>query len=558
MDRPRRQRLMERKERLWTERAHWETRWSEIARLTRPDSLRLQTSDTNQGQRKDHAILDNSARRALRTLGAGMMSGMTSPARPWFKLALPDKDLMESAKVKQWLHDVGGLMQRVFAASNTYNTLHQTYVNLGAFGTSAFFMQPDFDRIVHNFPMVTGEYALATDDKGRVNTIVRQMRMTTGQMAKKFQRDRLSTAVRNLLSRDKYDEWVDVIHFIEPREYRDKTKADKLNMPWSSVYFERGGEGDIILSESGFRSFPVMAPRWEVEGNDTWGLSPGMECIGDVKQLQFQQTRKSQAIDYKVNPPLAVPHGYQEKGSSRLPGGVMYVPASGGTTPIKSAWDVNLELRDLKEDIEDVRRRISSTFYEDLFQMLVNDRRSGITATEIAERHEEKMLMLGPVLERLHNELLAPMIDYTIGRLAEVGALPPAPPEMEGMELETEFISVLAQAQRAVSAAGADRLLGTVSSLAAIKPDIVDKIDSDQIVDMYGEMFGVDPKIIVPDDKVAEIRAARAQAQQAQQQAEAAPAMANTAKAVSGIDTRNMRDVLNMFQGYNSPSATEV
>jgi hypothetical protein len=554
-----RQRLNERKTRLWTERSSWETRWRDVAKYVRPDGLRLQTTDTNKGDRKDQSILDNTARRALRTLAAGMMSGMTSPARPWFRLTLADRDLMEYTPVKQWLHDTAEDIRRVFARSNTYTALHRGYADLGAFGVTATFVAPDFDTVIHHHPMMVGEYALATDDKGRVSTIIRQFRMTTGQLAKRFPRDRLSTAVRNLLDRNQFDEWVDVVHVIEPREERDTRKRDNLNMPFASCYYEpHGNDKELMLGESGFERFPVLAPRWEVEGNDAWGHSPAMECLGDVKQLQFQQTRKSQAIDYQVNPPLAVPVGYQEKGSSRLPGGVLYVPGNGTSAPIKSAWDVNLRLDHLSADIQDVRQRVRSTFYEDLFQMLIDDRRSGITATEIAERHEEKMLMLGPVLERLHVELLAPKIEVTYERLAEAGALRPPPEELQGTEFEVEFVSVLAQAQRAVAAAGTDRLLGTVSSLAALRPDITDKIDMDQVVDDYADMFGVNPKIIVPDERVAEIRAQRAQQQQAQQAAEAAPAMAQTAKAASGIDTRNMRDVLNMFQGYNSPSATEV
>lgn len=555
---PTKQRLLERKERLWTERSGWETRWRDVARYARPDAVRFQVTDANQGIRKDQSILDNTARRALRTLAAGMMSGMTSPARPWFKLSLPDKDMLEYTPVKTWLHDVVVQMQRVFSVSNTYNTLHAGYANLGAFGITATFVAPDFDNVIHHHPMLVGEYALSCDEKGKVNCIVRQVNMTTGQMAKRFPRDRLSNAVRNLLDRNNFDAWIEVHHFVEPREERDTTKRDKLNMPFMSVYYEPGNNGTVLLSESGFERFPVLAPRWEVDGSDAWGTSPGMECLGDIKQLQFHQTRKSQAIDYKVNPPLQVPVGYQEKKSSRLPGGTMYVPATSSTKPIQSAWDVNLDIRDLREDIEDIRGRIDSTFYKDLFQMLIDDRRSGVTATEIAERHEEKMLMLGPVLERLHNELLAPLIDMAFDRLQSAGALPPPPPELEGVDLEVEFISVLAQAQRAVAAAGTDRLLGTVTTLAQIKPDIVDKIDGDQVIDAYAEMFGVDPKIILSDERVAEIRTQRAQQQAAQQAAEAAPAMASTAKAVSGIDTRNMSDVLNMFQGYNSPSATEV
>lgn len=166
--------------------------------------------------------------------------------------------------------------------------------------------------------------------------------------------------------------------------------------------------------------------------------------------------------------------------------------------------------------------------------------------------------MLGPVLERLHNELLSPMIDLAFDYCVEANILPPVPRELEGMEIDVEFISVLAQAQRAVAAQGMDRLLGTVGQLAALKPEIADKLDFDQVVDSYAEMFGVDPKIVVPDDRVAQMRAERAQAMQAQQAAATAPQVVDSAKVASEIDTGNMRDVLNMFSGYNSPSASEI
>jgi hypothetical protein len=205
-------------------------------------------------------------------------------------------------------------------------------------------------------------------------------------------------------------------------------------------------------------------------------------------------------------------------------------------------------------DIQDVRERIRSAYYADLFLMLANDNRSGITATEVAERHEEKLLMLGPVLERLHNELLQPLIDTTFEYAAEAGILPEAPPELEGMELSVEFISVLAQAQRAVATQGMDRLLGTVGQMAAINPNVLDKINFDQVVDDYGNAYGVNPKIIVPDDVAAGIRQQRAQAQQAAQAAATAPQVVDSAKTASEIDTGNLQDVLTSLQGYSSVS----
>jgi hypothetical protein len=291
-----------------------------------------------------------------------------------------------------------------------------------------------------------------------------------------------------------------------------------------------------------------------VTGNDIYGTSPGMECLGDVKQLQHQQLRKGQAIDYQVNPPITVPTKYREAAKARLPGGVFYVDSQGSNQAIRSAFEVNLNLQHLMLDIQDVRDRIRSSYYADLFMMLANDTRSGITATEVAERHEEKLLMLGPVLERLQNELLSPMIDIAFDYAERAGILPPPPQELEGTELKVEFISVLAQAQRAVAAQGVDRLLGTVGNLAQLKPEVLDKIDFDQVVDDYGDMYGVNPKIVVPDEKVAAIRAQRAQAAQAAQTAAVMPQLVESAKTAGDVNVQGVQDVMNGLMGYGTPS----
>lgn len=552
-------RKLARKASLWSERSSWDSHWREISEYQQPRLGRFMVTDQNKGGRRNHKIIDNTAVLASRTLAAGMMSGMTSPARPWFKMGLQDTDLMEYGPVKTWLHEVTGLMLKIFASSNTYRALHNCYEELGLFGTWANFVMDDFQNVIHHHPMTIGEYAIATDDKGNVDTLCRDMQMTVGQMVKKFGLANCSVAVRNMHARGNLDAWVNVMHMVEPRHDRDHSMRDAKNMPFSSCYFEPGREDwDKFLRESGFDRFPALCPRWDVTGNDIYGHSPGMDVLGDVKQLQQQQLRKGQAIDYQTNPPLQVPSAYKGATSSRLPGGVFYVDANSPTAGVRSAFEVNLDLSHLREDINDVRSRIKAGYYEDLFLMLANDTRSGITATEVAERHEEKLLMLGPVLERQHNELLSPLVDMTFERIVKAGMLVgrrQPPPELEGIELKIEFVSVLAQAQRAVAAGGVDRLLGTVSTIAAANPAVLDKIDFDQVVDDYAEMFGVNPEIVIPDDKVAEIRAARAKQQAAQQMLATAPAAADAARTASEIDVDNIRDVMEGLQGYGTAPA---
>jgi len=555
----RRQRTLARKAALWNERSSWITHWREISDYQQPRAGRFVITDRNRGDKRANHILDNTAVFGARTLAAGLMSGVTSPARPWFRLEIQDKDLMEMAAVKTWLHEVATILRAIFASSNTYRSLHTLYEELGLFGTAATIVLPDYDNVLHHYPLTVGEYALATNAKGEVDTLCREYQMTVEQMVGQFGLANVSQTVRDLYNRANYDAWVDVVHLIEPRKERDTRKLDGKNMRFASLYMEPGKDNsDKFLSESGFKRFPALTPRWVVTGNDIYGTSPGMECLGDVKQLQHQQLRKGQAIDYQVNPPLQVPTKYKEAHKARLPGGVFYVDSLGQGTGVRSAYEVNLDLSHLLLDIQDVRERIRSAYYADLFLMLANDTRSGVTATEVAERHEEKLLMLGPVLERLHNELLSPMIDTAFEFASTAGILPPAPKELEGLDLNVEFISVLAQAQRAVATQGMDRLLGTVSQMAAAKPEVLDKLDFDQIVDDYGDAYGVNPKIIVPDADVATLRKQRAAAMQAQQAAATAPQVVESAKTASEINTDNLGDVMNSLMGYNTPGAQSV
>ena len=490
-DLPLRDRLLMRWSALKSERASWMAHWQEISNVTLPRSGRYTAQDRNKGTKRHNTIYDNTSIRALRILGAGMMSGATSPARPWLRLRTADRSLRGSAAVKVWMADATQLILDVFAASNTYRALHTLYQELGAFGTAAAIVLEDYENVIHLTPMTVGEYALATDFKGNVDTLYREFQKTVGDIVEEFGYDNCSIATQAMYDSRSYDTWVTLLHAIEPRSMRDYDKADARNMKFRSCYLEVGQTDNKLLRESGYRSFRVLAPRWDVTGGDIYGSSPGMEALGDIKQLQHQQLRKA-------------------------------------------------------------------AFYADLFLMLANDTRSGVTATEIAERHEEKMLMIGPTLERLHNELLQPLVHLTFERLAEVGALPPAPPELKGREIEVEFTSLLAQAQRAVATAGIDKFVGNLGGIARFKPEVLDKFDSDAWADEYSEMLGVDPRLVVPTEVVLSQRQQRAQAQMQAQQAQATAQMmqqqAATAKTLGATPTKGgastaLDDVLGAVRG---------
>jgi hypothetical protein len=548
---PTRDRLFTRWGQLKSERASWYAHWQELTSYILPRNGRYFRQDRDRGYRRHNNIYDSTGTRALRVLGAGMMSGATSPARQWFRLATPDPELNSYDPVKLWLDDVTKRMQRVFQKSNTYNALHQMYEELGTFGTAATILLPDYQSVIHHYPLTCGEYCISTDAKGRVCTLYREFEMTVSQVVKEFGLEKCSVSVQNMYRTGNLDQWVPVIHAIEPRADRDIGKRDAKNMPWGSYYFEVGGEEGVFLRESGFQYFPALCPRWSVIGGDIYGNSPGMEALGDIKQLQHEQLRKAQAIDYQTKPPLQVPASMKNRDVETLPGGVSYY--DGQSNGIKTAFEVNLNLQYLLNDIMDCRERVRGSFYADLFLMLANTPNTRMTATEVAERHEEKLLMLGPVLERLHNELLSPLVDITFTRMVASGALPPAPQELQGMDLNVEFVSMLAQAQRAIGTNAVDRFVGNLGAIARMKPDILDKFDQDQWADVYADMLGVDPSLIIADKEVALLRDARNQAMAAKEQAAAlqqtSQSVKNMAQAPTGQQNA-LTDVMTMFSGY--------
>lgn len=537
------------------ERSSWMQHWRDISEVLLPRSGRFLPTQNNRGNRNAYrAILDNTGTRALRTLSGGMMSGMTSPARPWFRLTTLNPELDESYAVKAWMSKVTSLMQMVFYKSNVYRALQMAYEELGAFGTSATIVLEDFDKVIHCMPLTIGEFAISTDSRGRVNTLYREFRMTVAMLIEEFGLENVSRTVKSLYEAGKRDEWVTVINAIEPRKIRDSSKRDNKNMPYRSVYFEAGANDDKVLRETGFKDFPGLCARWSVTGGDIYGNSPGMEALGDLKQLQHEQFRKSQGIDYQTNPPLILPSDMKNAGANICPGGVSYASNPSQAQVIRSAFEVSLRLDYLLEDIRDVRERINEAFYRDIFMMMVNATDKTMTATEVAERHEEKMILMGPVLERLNSEALDPLISLTFNRMVEVGMLPPIPEELQGMPINVEFISILAQAQKAITTNSIDRFTQNLGVLAGVKPEMLDKFDSDFWVDYYSDALGIDPRFIVPGEKVALIRQQRAEAEQAQNQMAMLQQGANVAKnlgvGAGDLQSQSPDQIMQSFAGY--------
>lgn len=503
---------------------------------------RFLTSDRNKGYKRNTKQINNTSRLSARILASGLMAGITSPARPWFRLSTGDNTLDDSTAVKVWLHEVQQVMYKVFAQSNTYNSLHQVYAELGVFGTSAMGIFHDFDNVIWCKPYTVGSYMIGLNGQNISDSFYREYEITVGQTIKQFGIDNVSKHVKQQWEKGNSEAWVKIVHVIEPNDDRDNFSPMARDKAWRSVYYEaKAGsrEGnDQFLRESGFDEFPIVTPRWDVTAEDVYATDcPGITALGDTKALQLGERRMYQALDKLVNPPLQGPSSLKNKVNGNGVGANDLVFHEQNSEGLRSIYDFRPDLSAITAVNQETEDRVRRAFYEDLFLMLANTDRRQITAREVAEKHEEKLLMLGPVLERLHTELLDPLIDRTFGILQRNGVLPLPPPELQNRELSVEYVSVLAQAQRLVATGAIDRLVEFTGNISGVWPEARHKIDANRAVDEYAESLGVDPAIIRSDEDVALAVEAEQQAAAQAQSLAAAEQSANIAKTASETST---------------------
>lgn len=517
-------------------RQPWESVWGPLGEFIEPTRLRL--NNTEEGAMSRAKIIDSRGTFALRTLASGMHSGITSPARPWFRLTTFDPDLKDYDPVKNYLATCEQRMREVFQSSNIYSAMHTGYGDLGQFGQSVSILIEDENETIRMQQLLHGRFWISRNEFGRVDTLYRTFRWSVAKIVKRFGYNKCSLPIRNNWDRGQYDTIYDIWHAIEPRMERNPNSKAKWDMRFLSNYWEEGSNITDILEESGFPENPIIAPGWEIAGEDTYALSPGMIALPDIKMLQVEQTRKLEAIDKMVRPPMVGPTSMRNNPASLLPGSITYVDTVQGGQSYRSAMDVNLRISELAQDIRETGDRIDRAFYADLFLMLAQ--MEGIQPRnqfEIAERKEEKLLALGPVLENIYNGQLEPIIDRTFAIMNRNEMLPPPPPELEGQELKIEYISILAQAQKAVATGAIERGFAFAAQVSAVKPEVLDKLDGDTAIERYFDYLGVPPDVLYPDDKVENDRKARqeemAQAKNAEMAATMAPAAKQGAEAAS-------------------------
>lgn len=544
--------LQKRHEALKAERSTWMTDWRDIADHMRPRGFREQRSDANRSSRsKGSKIINFTPLEAARTLASGMMTGVTSPSRPWFRLTVSGSpQVADAPEVKAWLSDVERVMREALAKSNIYNGLHMVYADLGPFCVSAMHVEADDEDGARSYVFPVGSYCLAASARGNVDTIFREVSLTVAQLVELFGIEKCSATTKRHFERGELDQRIDVTHAIYPNSKYVEGRLGPAGKRFLSDWWESNSSSeDGFLRESGFARFPVLCPRWHRTGEDVYGTGPGFDAIGDCRALQLLERRAAQATDKIVNPPMSAPVAAKNSPISLLPGETNFVDGLGAGQALRPAVQIDPSaLAVFREKIREHEERIRRAFFAHLW-LLITEQTGQMTATEVDQRREEKLQQLGAVLEALNDELLDPLLDLLFDILLDAGAIPPPPQQLEGTDLRPEYISIMAQAQKLLATTGLERLAAFAGNLSRLDPSVLDKVDLDQLVDEYADSVGVPPSTVRPDAAVEERRAARAQAQQQAAQTAQLAEQAATAKTLSETDLEKPSALATMLRG---------
>ena len=498
-------------------RSPWEKNWRGISEVFAPHLGRF----LGAGERSNEGVVrakpyNNTGILALKRLAAGIKSGTTSPGRPWFRLGLQDQAMAKRGQVKAWLEYVTDIINAVLNRSNFYGYVLQLYQELGAFGTAVMLIDEDLQTGIRCRTLTVGEYSLAADGEGRVDTLCRRIHMTPRQILDKWP-DTTPISIKSAAD-SVNEEFRQVIHLIEPNpDYNQNSqRQDGQARKYRSIYMLLAG-GDI-LSQSGFYEFPAICPRWMVVGNDVYGYGPAHDAMWDNYGLQKMEYDTSLAVGKSVNPPL-VASGNQnpiDTGPGKITNMSTLDQSRYG---IRSLYEVRLDLGGAQLKITEAEQRIYKAMHTDLFQMLEQVPHQ-ITALEASIRDAERMQMLGPVLSQLDSEGYHPLIERVYNILWRFGAIPPPPPELAQGEIKIEMINVLAQSLKQAGLAGINNTVAFIGQMAQLtqSADPLDKLNTDAAIDEMADAQGVSAAIILSDEQVAPKREARAQQQQQMQQ----------------------------------------
>lgn len=551
------------------ERRTWEDRWKDIRDYQLPFLGEFRDTDdlVDRGRRRDVKIADGVAWMSAVAFGAGVMSGLTPPSRQWFKISYSRDEAGEDVEAMRVLDTRQKIVEYFLHRSNFYNCIHNCYMEL-PFGQAPLGVFASSETGIRFQNYTVGTYYLGTGAGGTVDTFARYFQMNAVQLLQQFGKDRIPQTVKDALQNNagRYAKPFNVWWLVLPNDKRIPGMAGSGNMPYSSLYWLEGtGDGRYLYS-GGFEEFPVPTARYQVVGGNVYGFGPGWYAEGDAKGLQTMKKDFLMASELLIKPPMVGPTDVRRV--NLIPGGYTKEPQL-GTLGVRPLFQIQSNPQWLAAEIQNAEETIKRIYSADLFLMLSNAVDAPQkTAREVMILQQEKLQQLGPVVERLQDEFLSPIIERVYNILERLGAFPPIPDDvaerLADEDVKIEYISPLAQAQKMSGLVNIEQAIAFAAQMGQIWPDAVKKVDPVGTVTEYFELLGAPGRMQRSAEEVEAMiqqeQEMMAQQEQAQQQAMAAQAMAPAAQAAKNLTeaANDGNPALQSLMGINAPGGSTV
>lgn len=497
-----------------SDRGTWESHWQEICDLVFPNHASFVGAESD-GTKRAFRAYDSTAIHASEMLAAGLHGRLTNPAARWFELKFKDAVLQENRPAAIWIKDVQTVMYEEMQNAKTAFTSHmnEMYLEYTTFGNGALFISENMDKdgVLYQAVSLSHSYFGLNPD-GRVDTLYRYMNFSVSQLVNKFGISNVSEKIAKKYNDRKFDEKINVIHAVEPRIFtKHKMRTDSTD--FLSIYLEE--DTKKVLRDSGFEDFPYATPRYYVAAGETYARGPGVTALPDIKMLNQMMKTTLKAAEKTVDPPVQMPDDGFLNPLRTIPGGINYYQR--GSTdriePLLMGTNVPLAF----EFMDDIRGRIREIFFNDQMQL---GRRPEMTATEVIQRTEDMMRMMGPILGRMQAEALNTIITRTYSILLRQGKFPEAPENITGQGIEILYTSPIAKAQRQIEANGLARVLQSLDIFIATDPTILQRFDTDEILEGMLELFSIRPEFLKPREEAKAEQEQQQDLTQSQQSAE--------------------------------------
>ena len=528
---PKAKMVIERYDTLKAQRSSWETHWQEVADYFLPRKANI-TIKRTKGDKRHDQIYDGTATHALELLASSLNGMLTNTISPWFILKYRNAATNSDDQAVEWLESCAKIMQQVFQRSNFQQEIFELYHELLAFGTSAMFISDDVDDDLRFKTIHISEIFITENEKGFVDSLTRRFHLKNKNISLMYPEAKLPKALQTLIDKNPYEDTA-ILHTIFKNDFAmGYDNQQDMNYTSCHVHPETG----FLLREGGFREFPYVVPRYlKSSSNEIYGRSPAMNALPDTKMLNTMSKTSIIAAQKQIDPPLMVPDDGFILPVRTVPGGLNFYRA--GTRERIEPLNIGAN-NPVGIQMEEQRRKaIRENFFVD---QLISVQGQNMTATEVLQRTEEKMRLLGPVLGRLQSELLQPLVTRCFNLLLKNNKFP-VPPEMLGEQnIEIEYVSPLAKAQKTQELSSIMRGIEIFGSMQNVAP-VFDYIDIDGLVDHVKDVLGLPAKIMRSKAEVQVIQQQKQQQQmeqqqlqQAQQVAESAGKIAPALKAVQG------------------------